>query len=194
MTDDDPAGPFLFRLHIEHTPSPNDPKEADEFYRAIGLMVWAGGRREGQFGTARLTMMAISSDALGHQLPMNCKARTILWRKAFETLPYLSQFKESGLKLLSEVEDVALDRHAIVHGLWERFNRTDPLTIGAVIIRHKNKTADGLDIRRATVTTELITEIARKANDLNLSLMPLRQFLAKHRNATKPPPENIRTV
>jgi hypothetical protein len=104
MADERLAEPFLFRLTVEHTPSPNDPEGADDLYRAIGIMVVAWGRLEGHFVASLLTMMAISGDRLGHQLPMNWKARSAMWRKAFETLPYLAAFKQSGLQFLTQVD------------------------------------------------------------------------------------------
>jgi hypothetical protein len=194
MTDEISVEPFLFRLSVEQTPSPNDPEGAADLYKAIGIMVVAWGRLEGHFVAALLTMMAISGDELGHQLPMNWRARGTMWRKAFETLPYLTAFKPSGLQFLTQVETVALQRHAIVHALWEKFSDSNPVTIGTVIIRHRNKTPDGLEISRAAITSEMVTEIARKANDLNLLLTPLSQFLAMHRSATSPPPADIRII
>ncbi len=194
MADEPPAKPFLFRLTVEHTPSPNDPKEADEFYKAIGIMIVAWGRLEGHFVASLLTMMTIAPSELGVKLPMDWKARAAMWRKTFDVVPDLSMFKASALHFLEKMESVALDRHSIVHALWEQFSDTTPRSIGAVLIRGKNKTTDGLDIKRGQITVENIIEVGERANELNQRLMPLSQFLAGYRNAQKPPPANIRII
>jgi len=194
MTAESPAEPFLFRLKVEHTPSPNDPAGADEFYRALGIMVVAWGRLEGHFVTTLLLMMTVAGADLGEKLPMDWKSRSAMWRKAFDAIPDLSMFKVSALKFIEKMEALALDRHAIVHSLWEGFNNVEPLSIGAVLIRAKNKTQDGLDIRRAQVTVENIVEAGKRANELNLRLMPLSQFLTGCRNARNPPSANIGVV
>jgi hypothetical protein len=194
MSDEIPAEPFLFRLTVEHTPSPDDPKGADEFYRAIGIMIVAWGRLEGHFVATLLTMMTIAPSAFGTKLPMDWKARAAMWRKTFDIVPDLSMFKMSALHFLEKMESVALDRHAIVHSLWEKFSDTAPLSIGAVLIRAKNKTLDGLDIKRGQISVEDVIEVAQRTNELNLRLMPMSQFLVGYRNAQKPPPANIRII
>lgn len=194
MVDEPPAEPFLFRLTVEHTPSPDDPKGADEFYKALGIMIVAWGRLEGHFVASLLTMMTIAPSELGAKLPMDGKARAAMWSKFFDAAPDLSMFQASALHFLEKMKSVALDRNAIVHSLWEKFSDTTPLSIGAVLIRAKNKSPDGLDFRRGQITIENVIEVGERANELNLKLMPLSQFLTGYRNVQKPPPANIRII
>ena len=196
MTDAIPLGPFLLRINIEHTPSPRDPKGADEYYKALGILLVAWGRLEGHFVACLLTLLAMpEGKTLGEKnLPMKWDSRAAMWGKAFDTLPILQQFKEAASVLLKEIQEVALDRHAIVHALWEPFNPDDPPTIGIVSIKRKKGTTNGLDIQRASISRDMIKEIGEKANRLNLALIPLSQFLTRYRTAQKPPPADIRTI
>jgi hypothetical protein len=190
----DPAEPFLLKIHVEHTPSPNDPKGADDYYRAVGLLIVAWGRLEGHFVTCLLMLLAVADGRLGRKLPMSWKERAEVWRKAFETMEALRPFREAALTLLTEMEDVATDRHAVAHALWERFRTDDPLAIDAVLIKAKPKTPDGLDIRRFAIKFDDLKIVAEKINKLNMALLPLSQFISWHRSDLKPPPEKIRTI
>ena len=82
-----------------------------------------------------------------------------------------------------EIADVATDRNAIAHALWELFAPDTPPSIGVVMIKAKNKTKNGLDVRRATITTGMLQEIGEKANRLNLAMTPLSQFLTRYRSS-----------
>ena len=194
MADPDPPKPGMLRICVEHTPSPNDPKDADEFYRAIGLLIVAWGRLEGHFVMCLLMLLASSEGRLGKQLPMNWKDRGTVWRKGFESIGALWPFKEAALKLLTEIEDVAQDRHAVAHALWERFRAEEPPAIDAVLIKAKNKTKDGLDIRRFPVKLNSLKEVGEKINKLNMALLPLSSFLTRYRSSLKPPPSDVRTI
>jgi hypothetical protein len=185
----------LLRLTIEHTPSPNDPKGADEFYRALGIFMVAWGRLEGQFVVCLLSLLNLpSAKGLGTKLPMSFDDRATVWRKAFEGIPLLLPLKQTAMILLQELKDLAEDRHTIIHALWEPFAPTEPPCIDIVTIKHKNKTSDGLETNRHTVTTAKITEIAQKADHLNIAMAPISQLATKLRAAQNPPPKNILKV
>lgn len=195
MTDSAPPMPGLLRITIEPTPSQTDPKGADEFYKALGILIVAWGRLEGHFVICLLTLLNMPGGReLGEQLPMNFDRRAIMWRKAFETMPALQPFKEPALRLLVEIADVANDRNAIAHALWEPFTPNTPPSIGIVTIKAKNKTKNGLDIRRAEITTAMLVEIGEKANSLNLTMTPLSQFLTWFRSAQNLPPSETHTI
>ena len=117
-----------------------------------------------------------------------------MWRKAFETMPALQPFRELALTLLEGIKDVAFDRHLIVHALWEAFSSTDPPSIEIVNIKPKNKTKNGLETRRNTVTAKKLREVAERINQLNLDMAPLSQFVTWYRSSLNPPPADIRTV
>jgi len=194
MTDPDPPKPGMLRICVERTPSPNDPKGADEFYKAIGLLIVAWGRLEGHFVMCLLMLLASSEGRLGKRLPMTWKERGTVWRKGFESIAALRPFKDAALKLLAEIEDVAQDRHAVAHALWERFRPEDHPTIDAVMIKAKPKTKDGLDVRRFPVKLSALKEVGERINKLNMALLPLSTFLTRYRSSLKPPPADIRII
>ena len=195
MVDPDKPTLGMLKITIEHTPSPSDPEGADEFYTALGILIVAWGRLEGHFVVCLLMLLNLpGGKALGDQLPMQFDRRATVWRKAFETMPALQAFRDVALDFLAEIKDVASDRNTVVHALWEPFAPNEPLTIDIVTIRHKNKTKDGLDVRRHTVTTAMLKEIGEKANRLNLTLTRLSQFLTRYRSSQNPPPSDIRKI
>jgi hypothetical protein len=195
MVDPDKSG--MLQITIEHTPSPRDPKGADEFYRALGIFIVAWGRLEGQFVVCLLSLLNLSGAqglGLGTKLPMSFDDRATVWRKAFEGIPLLLPIKGAAMIFLQELKDLAEDRHTIVHALWEPFAPNEPPSIDIVTIKHKNKTKDGLETNRHTVTTVKLTGIAQKADSLNIAMAPISQLVTNLRAAQNPPPENIRRV
>ena len=185
----------LMRVRIEHTPSPTDPKGADEFYRTLGIFVVAWGRLEGQFVASLLNILNISGgEKLGAKLPMKQGDRIDLWRKAFTQIVLLVPMKQNALLLLDEMHDLAKDRDTLVHALWEPFAQTEPPSVDIVTIKHKNKTQNGLETNRHKVTIEKLREIVHTANRLNMAMAPVSHFLARLRFAQNPPPENVRII
>ena len=195
MIDPDTPQPGMLRITIEHTPSPNDPEGADEFYKALGILIVAWGRLEGHFVACLLMLLNLpGGKEISERLPMQLEERSTLWRKAFETMEPLQSFRENALRLLEEIKDVASDRNAVAHALWEKFEPGEPLSIGTLTIKHKNKTKNGLETRRNKITTAMVKEVGEKANRLNLAMIPLSQFLTWYRSELNPPPADIRTV
>jgi hypothetical protein len=197
MTDPDTPQTGLLRITIEHTPSPNDPEGADEFYRALGIFVVAWGRLEGQFVVCLLSLLNLST-ALGlpleTKLPMGFDDRATVWRKAFAGVSLLQPLKEGAMTILQEMKELSEHRHKVIHALWEPFAPTEPPSIQIVTIKHKNKTENGLEVGRHTVTTATLTEMAEEADRLNIAMGPLSQIVTRLRAAQNPPPENIRTI
>src|SRR5258708_38109786 len=107
-----PPEEFLLKLNIHTTPSPADPAGADELYKAFGIMMIAWGRLENHFTTSLLTLIAMRYPRLGEQLPMRWADRAKLWKKAFADLPLLVSLKPKALELISDMEEIAKDRHA----------------------------------------------------------------------------------
>ncbi|OPH82496.1 hypothetical protein [Nitrobacter vulgaris] len=139
MVDETPAEPFLFRLNVEHTPSSNDPEGADEFYRAIGIMVVSWGSLEGHFVASLLTMMTIAPSELGVKLPMNWKARAAIWRKAFDVVSDFSMYRASAFHFLEKMESVALQDHVAVY--WSGSYSCQKQYPGR--IRHQTRASNG---------------------------------------------------
>jgi hypothetical protein len=195
MVDPDMPEPGMFRLTLQNTPSPTDPEGADELYKALGIMIVAWGRLEGQFVLCLLMLLNLPGGTkLGHQLPMAFDNRSTMWRKAFDTMVALKPFKGIALALLDEIKEVAQDRHLIVHALWEGFDAANPPSISILNIKPKNKTKNGLETRRNSVTTAKLGEVAEKLNRLNRTLAPITQFLTWYRSSQNPPPADIRIV
>src|ERR1700682_3912862 len=108
MVDPDKPKPGMLRITVEHTPSPTDPEGADEFYKALGILIVAWGRLEGHFVVCLLMLLNLQGGKeLGDQLPMPFDRRATVWRKAFETMPPLQPFRQIALTLLAEIKDVA---------------------------------------------------------------------------------------
>jgi hypothetical protein len=195
MIEPDEPKAGMLRITIEQTPSPTDPEGADEFYKALGILIVAWGRLEGHFVVCLLTLLNLAEGKeLGTQLPMNFDHRAVLWRKAFETMAPLEPFRESALQLLSEIKEVASDRNTIVHALWERFAPNEPTSIDILTIKPKKRTKDGIETRRKTVTTAMLKDVGEEANRLNWTLEPLSRFLTQRRSSQNPPPADIHTV
>jgi hypothetical protein len=195
MTNPDKSEQGLLRIAIQHTPSPDDPEGADEFYKALGILIVAWGRLEGHFVACLLMLMNLpGGKEISERLPMQFDERARVWRQAFETMTALQPFKDSALQALAEIKDIATDRHVVAHSFWEKFEATEPLSIDVLTIKHKNKTKNGLETRRFTVTTAMLREVGEKANRLNLTLTPLSQFLTRYRSELNPPPADIRIV
>ena len=197
MADPDKPQAGLLRTTIEHTPSANDPKGADEFYRALGIFMVAWGRLEGQFVVCLISLLNLCGAqglGLGTKLPISFDDRAVVWRKAFDGIPLLLPLKDAAMSFIQELKDLAKDRHTVVHALWEPFSPTEPPSIDIVTIKHQNKTRDGLETNRHTVTTAILTEIAQKADRLNIAMAPISHLVTGLRAAQNPPPENIRRV
>jgi len=106
----------------------------------------------------------------------------------------LQQFKEGSSLFLAQMDDVAEDRDAIAHAIWEPFTQGSPPSIGIVKLRAKNKTPDGLDFGRAKLTANEVRTISEKINGLNFELAQLGQFLMNLRAAQRPPSADIRKL
>jgi hypothetical protein len=112
--------PWLFRLQLEHTPSPNDPEGAAEFYQAIGTMIVAFGRLEMHFLACVLSILATEpTSELSQKLPMAWNERERIWTDAFRLAPALRTHETAALSFLEELKVVADDRNILVHGMWE---------------------------------------------------------------------------
>jgi hypothetical protein len=128
-----PYTPWLFRIQLEHTPSLNDPKGSRDFYEALGVLVVAWGRLEGHFLACVLAILATpATQALGRKIPMAWDERKRIWSEAFRLSPSLQSYKAEADTFLLELEQVQDDRNMLIHGLWEPFGYTDPVSADLV--------------------------------------------------------------
>jgi hypothetical protein len=72
-----------------------------------------------------------------------------------------------------------------------RFNPGAPLSAGLVVMRHKKKTKNGVDVWRGTVIVDAIMDVAREANRLNMELQTLSALLTAGRG---PIPSDVQIV
>jgi hypothetical protein len=137
-------------------------------------------------------MMIMATDATKglsrRNIPMVWEERARIWKDAFRISPALQPHEFEALKFLRETQDVAMDRNAIVHGLWERINAGPPLRARIVIIRPTKGTKDGFDFSREAITLDQVREVAQKASHLDIERQMLSKLLAAQRGA---PPSDV---
>jgi hypothetical protein len=186
---DPPITPWLFRLQLEHTPSPHDPEGAGEFYEALGILVVAWGRLETHFLGCIMTILATDATKhLARKMPMAWEQRAKVWADAFRTSDALKPHEAAATLMLAKIKYIADERSKLVHGLWERFNEGKPLSIGLIILRHTKGTRDNVTLLRETVTIDRIRMLASGADQLNMELQTFSSTLNSERGL---PPSNI---
>jgi hypothetical protein len=78
--------PWLFRLYLEHTPSPLDPEGAPVFYQALGTLIVAWGRLETHFLACIMAILATKETKdLAQKLPMARDEREKFGKMRFES-------------------------------------------------------------------------------------------------------------
>lgn len=185
----DPIKPTLIRVQLDHTPSPNDPKNAPEFYQALGQLVVAWGRLEAHFLVCVLDILQTPATR-GTRLPWLSGGQLKLWEDAFSNSPALKPYEKKALAFAKRMRDVGDARNAIIHAHWEPFYHTAPLTAGLLNIKQR-KGADILEIKKSRISTDHILELAYEASKLNIELLEFRPVLSAERG---PPPSDIHIV
>ncbi len=186
MTDR-PITPWLFRLQLEHTPSPNDPIGAWELYQALGTLVVAWGRLETHFLACVMAILATDATrGLSRKMPMAWDQRARIWKDAFRISPALKVHEYAALDLLARIQQVSDDRNLFIHGLWERFNHGLPLSAGLVMMRYKKGTRNEITHSRHVVTVDDVWGVAQRADQLNIELIGVSKMLAAERGQLPP--------
>jgi hypothetical protein len=181
--------PWLFRLYLEHTPSPHDPEGSDSFYQALGTLVVAFGRLESHFLACVLAILATdATKGLSSRFPMAWEQRLKIWEDAFRTSPVLTPHEPAAIGFLREFKEVIEDRNKLVHGFWERLTPKTPVSANLVVINRKKGTKNGIDFWRGTVSTDQINNVARKADRLNIKLQMISSVLTAERGL---PPSDV---
>lgn len=188
----EPSKPLLFRRYLEHTPSPNDPKGASDFYQALGILVMAFGRLEAHFLVCILNILQTpATSGLSKKLPQNWSEYAEIWKDAFHTSSALKPYEKEALDFLAKMQGVADDRNRIFHSHWEGFNQGQPLSANTVSIKHVKGTVNGVAIRQTAITLNQLIEIAQETSRLNIELQGLSAILATERG---PPPSDVHVV
>jgi hypothetical protein len=184
------ATSWLFRLQLEHTPSPSDPKGSDEFYQNLGTLVVAFGRLENHYLACIMAILATAATKeLSKKLPMSWEERGEIWRDAFANSAALKTHQAAAMEFFADFKETTKDRNKLIHGLWERFIPGSPVTAGLTVIRRKKGTRDGVYRWHGTVSTEQIKQVAREADQLNIKLQNLSAILIAERGQ---PPLDVR--
>jgi hypothetical protein len=180
----EPITPYLLTTFVEPVPSPSDPPDAPEFYRALGVAVVAWGRLEGHF-----TLITIALLNLGprkpKKFPMKWEGQVAVWREALSAIPELGQLRGPAEQFLSKMGALAELRHLIVHSNWDAFRQGSPAAIDVTKVRAQPKTEDGLLHGRTIFTAANLGEFSKTANRLNIELTKISDPIMALRG---PPP------
>jgi hypothetical protein len=123
------------QLHLELTPSPNDPKDAPQFYRALGVAVVALARLENHFLGCVINILGLPETAhLARRFPLALADRLKIWNKAFEISMALNPVKIVSLAFAEQLAFLAEDRKNIVHGHWGPFRTTPPTRVQVSVL------------------------------------------------------------
>jgi hypothetical protein len=182
-----PDMPWRFRIQLEHTPSFNDPKGSLISMKRFGLLVVAWGRLDGHFLACVLAILgAPATQALGKKMPMAWDERKKIWSEAFRLSTSLQPYKAEADVFLLEIEQVQDDRNRLIHGLWEPFGYTDPVSADLIVLRHEKGTSNGVSHWRGTISTTHILEVAREADRLNIALQKLSGIISAEQRGSFP--------
>jgi hypothetical protein len=190
MSEPSTIKPTLFRLALEHTPSPSDPEGAADFYQAIGTLIVAWGRLETHFLACIMVILQLNATKkLSKKLPNAWDERANIWTKASHFSPELKPHEAAALKFLDEMQDVAEVRNLVVHGLWKEFNKGPPISTQVIRIKRHKGIPRGIEFFKSVpLTPDLLRTVTQKASDLNIELQKLSAIL---QDLHGPPPPDI---
>lgn len=142
MKSNSPVIPY----HVSLTPQA-DPPNADPIYAAIGRVIVSWGLFENQldFGLMSILRMPDAEPIRprlnsGEPIPASFKQKVKLWRKAFQRMTILSDYRAPALTIIDHAKKLATRRDSIVHGNWNNFRPGDPMKIVGVHFRLKGST------------------------------------------------------
>ncbi len=181
----------IIRHQLEHTPSPNDPPDAPEFYRMLGIFIVGWGRLENHFLMCLLDIFGLPEfpAKIAKRIPQTFDRRLEFWNKSFAEIPRMAARRPAAESFESQLSDLAKDRHYVAHAQWGRFKPGIPLSIETSILR--NGVAPHMDFGRVDVTLDQIILMAATADHLNMGLYPLSSFLKDLQGA---PPEDAEII
>jgi hypothetical protein len=179
--------PTRLFVPVEATPSLNDPANADEFYRALGIAMVAWGRLEGHFISGLLLIINIRDhDNEGARLPMKWERQAELWNSAFEKMHALKPLQDEAHDFLKQMNELTQIRNAFSHALWEKFFAEPPIGMSFKSVRPKPGTGDTILVRVGGMTANGLLEFAQRAGELNFKLVRLTDALSELRGIAPP--------
>ena len=174
-----PDKQHVIRFRADATPYFDDPRNAGEFYRILGMFFVAWGRFETHFVLDLLTITALTwNTAPSHQIPLAWNKRSNIWKKSFRNLPALGEHKDAALGLMTDILLAAKSRNVLTHSGWGAFLSDDPLTLECVNVRSDGDYAEAGNI---PITVSKIQHMILVANTLNQRLLPISLFLCSLR-------------
>jgi hypothetical protein len=195
MTEQSLFEPRLLPICVDRTPSPDDPGDADNYYRALGVLMVAWGRLEGHFTVCLYELLNFpSGDILGVNVKRMFKFKLGRWRMAFEKFEELQSLKVDGLSLANDIQTAANERNDIVHCLWQKFTHTSPLAVEVVTIKNMEEPKNGIWITRKPISIDELKGLCDRINILNTRLLSYSQYITRLRASQQPPPQGIRTI
>ena len=130
----------------------------------------------------RIILNLPEAHGLNKPLPVSWNRKVELWRKCFNTMLRLESLKDAALKLITEANETADDRHIIFHSNWEEFTTKD----GQLVATFRSSKQKGNKIlsRKVVITLGQLQKMAGEIDRLNLHLLPITFALVK----LQPPP------
>lgn len=172
-------------ITIRSAPFERDPPDADRFYAAVGRAMLLWGRFEMGLDHALLGIVALrDAGSIGVRpeegVPATLNQKARMWRRAFTTLPALSDMKSAALQLMDDAMEAAEDRAVFAHATWQGFISTEPLVMRFRRIRYKgaNTVAFTCDVELSEVHA-----VQRTFDALNTRMIPIAWNLAVMCNA-----------
>jgi hypothetical protein len=173
-----------YTIELKGTPSPDDPPNADDFYQFLGMAIVAWGRLEGHFAASPIMALKLSQDnARAGKFPLAWESRSKVWRILFTENASLAPQHNLAISLIDQIDELAKQRHLIIHGLWESFVPGEPIKMQFIDLGKptKEETSENrqgvVASRRCSIDLAGLTEFVVQANRLNIELFPIHQFL-----------------
>jgi hypothetical protein len=186
----EPFTPHLLTTFVEPAPSPSDPPDAPDFYRALGVAIVAWGRLEGHFTLTTITLLNLGPRKR-KKFPMKWEGQVEVWREALSAAPDLAGLIGPAEQFLSRMSVLANARHVIAHGNWGLFRRESPAAIDVMKVRAQPGTEDGLLHGRTFFTAAYLSAFSEEANQMNLELMKMSVPIEALRGT---PPSTVRRL
>jgi hypothetical protein len=174
----------ILGVYFEPVPSVFDPPDAPVFYQTLGVACVAWGRLEGNFNNIFLTVLNIADNPkIGKRFYIKREKVADLWKLAFETTPILRPLKQTALDFTAKMEELGSFRDMLSHGLWERFDQGQPLSMRVTKMKPRNEVPDGVWHAQTTISVEMLKRYTSELNRLNSVLSSLADILIPLRGA-----------
>lgn len=161
------------KIVVRSDPFLGDPRQASDFYAELGRAIVLWGRFEMNICTMLWIILGLPGSAglrplLAHGFPKSFKKKRELWKRAFETMPILTELKDHALPFISRAAAAAKRRDAIVHSAWTEFVTAEPPACKAHLFNHS---IDGVPYSTRTVDINELVSLAGDIDGLNINCL-----------------------